>query len=77
VAKELAKNLVDHRRFALGANRVAELPLDRRKGGFDVAALVVVGEELIFFELTFPLERGRCGLARDWTPFYLWASVSN
>src|SRR5689334_2618225 len=46
VSDELQQKLVHLRRARRAANEVAELPLDRREGRFDVAALVVSLEKL-------------------------------
>ena len=50
VAQDLGQNLVHLGRIALGLDTGAELPLDNRHRGFDVAALVVMGGELVAVE---------------------------
>jgi hypothetical protein len=50
LANQLAEDFVDHANVASAHDRIPELPLDRRENAFDVAALVIVGQEL------FPLE---------------------
>src|SRR6266700_929537 len=50
MAEELAQDFIDHRRVGLGANRVPQLPLDHAERGLRVAALVVVGHELVLPE---------------------------
>src|SRR5687767_3316444 len=47
MAKELAENFVPHGNVRFAPDRIPELPLDRREGRFDIATLVVVGQELV------------------------------
>ena len=51
MAQELAKNLIDHRRFSFGADRVAELPLDGGKSALDIRTLMIMSKEFFLFEL--------------------------
>ena len=50
-AQQLAQRLIHHRHGRLAAHRVTKLPLDGRERAFDVAAQVVVLQELVALEL--------------------------
>src|SRR4029077_10234217 len=50
MAEHLTERLVDHRHIGLAAQGVPKLPLHHAKGGFHVAALVVVLQEFLPLE---------------------------
>src|SRR5215510_1148003 len=51
VSEEFTQDLIDHRRVGLAHNGIPELPLHRTERGFNISALVIMGQKLLTLEL--------------------------